>query len=54
MCDYSLHHVKSRPAKVGDWLTTLQFYVHTRRLLRAGRYNPRSLRTAGNRVVLRE
>jgi hypothetical protein len=23
MCDYSLHHVKSRPAKVGDKLTTI-------------------------------
>ena len=25
MCDYSLHHVRSRPAKVGDKLTTRQF-----------------------------
>jgi len=25
MCDYSLHNVKSRPAKVGDKLTTRQF-----------------------------
>ena len=25
MCDYSLHHVQSRPAKVGDKLTTRQF-----------------------------
>jgi hypothetical protein len=25
MCDYSLHSVKSRPAKVGDKLTTHQF-----------------------------
>jgi hypothetical protein len=25
MCDYSLHQVKSRPAKVGDKLTTRQF-----------------------------
>jgi hypothetical protein len=25
MCDYSLHNVKSRPAKVGDKLTTHQF-----------------------------
>ncbi len=23
MCDYSLHYVKSRPAKVGDKLTSL-------------------------------
>ena len=30
MCDYSLHHVKSRPAKVGDKLTTRQFdYSYT-------------------------
>jgi hypothetical protein len=25
MCDYSLHHVASRPAKVGDRLMTTQF-----------------------------
>jgi hypothetical protein len=25
MCDYSLHHVASRPAKVGDKLTTSKF-----------------------------
>jgi len=25
MCDYSLHNVKSRPAKVGDKLVTTQF-----------------------------
>jgi hypothetical protein len=25
MCDYSLEHVKSRPAKVGDKLTTSNF-----------------------------
>jgi hypothetical protein len=25
MCDYSLHNVRSRPAKVGDKLTTRQF-----------------------------
>ena len=25
MCDYSLHNVKSRPAKVGDRLTTHHF-----------------------------
>jgi hypothetical protein len=30
MCDYSLHNVKSRPAKVGDKLTTRQFYTGTR------------------------
>ena len=30
MCDYSLHHVKSRPAKVGDKLTTHNFNTGTR------------------------
>ena len=30
MCDYSLHNVKSRPAKVGDKLTTHYFYSGTR------------------------
>ena len=30
MCDYSLHHVKSRPAKVGDKLTTRNFNTGTR------------------------
>jgi hypothetical protein len=29
MCDYSLHTVKSRPAKVGDKLTTHQFNTGT-------------------------
>src|SRR5262249_349001 len=30
MCDFSLHHVKSRPAKVGDKLTTRNFNTGTR------------------------
>jgi hypothetical protein len=30
MCDYSLEHVKSRPAKVGDKLTTRDFRLGTR------------------------
>lgn len=30
MCDYSLHNVKSRPAKVGDKLTTRDFGTDTR------------------------
>ncbi len=30
MCDYSLHHVRSRPAKVGDKLTTRNFGTGTR------------------------
>src|SRR6266487_772008 len=30
MCGYSLHHVKSRPAKVGDRLRTVNFNTGTR------------------------
>jgi hypothetical protein len=30
MCDYSLHNVKSRPAKIGDKLTTRNFGTGTR------------------------
>ena len=30
MCDYSLHYVKSRPAKVGDKLSTRDFGTGTR------------------------
>jgi hypothetical protein len=30
MCDYSLHSVKSRPAKIGDILTTRDFGTGTR------------------------
>ncbi|MGA8387752.1 MAG: hypothetical protein WB769_07460 [Pseudolabrys sp.] len=30
MCDYSLQHVRSRPAKVGDNLTTRDFGTRTR------------------------
>jgi hypothetical protein len=30
MCDYSLQHVKSRPAKVADKLTTINFNTGTR------------------------
>jgi hypothetical protein len=30
MCDYSLHSVKSRPAKVSDKLTTHNFGTGTR------------------------
>jgi hypothetical protein len=30
MCDYSLHNVKSRPAKVGDKLNTRSFNTGTR------------------------
>jgi hypothetical protein len=30
MCDFSLHNVRSRPAKVGDKLTTRDFGTDTR------------------------
>jgi hypothetical protein len=30
MCDYSLHTVKSRPARAGDELTTHDFHAGTR------------------------
>jgi hypothetical protein len=30
MCDFSLHHLKSRPAKVGDKLRTFNFSTGTR------------------------
>ena len=30
MCDYSLHSIKSRPAKIGDQLTTRDFGTGTR------------------------
>ena len=30
MCDFSLHNVKSRPAKVGDKLTSRDFGTGTR------------------------
>ena len=30
MCDYSLHSIKTRPAKVGDKLTTRRFETGTR------------------------
>jgi hypothetical protein len=32
MCDFSLHHVKSRPAKVGERLMTCNFNTGTRGL----------------------
>ena len=39
MCDYSLHHVKSRPAKVGDKLTTHNFNTGTRGFAAPGDVN---------------
>jgi hypothetical protein len=35
MCDYSLHSVRSRPAKIGDKLMTNDF-VHRHPRLRSG------------------
>ena len=54
MCDYSLHSVKSRPAKVGDKLTTRDFGTGTR----GGAYVLQNATvavcvTTRNRVVLR-
>ena len=39
MCDYSLHSVKSRPAKVGDKLTTHDFGTGTRGFAASGDTN---------------
>ncbi len=39
MCDYSLHNVKSRPAKVGDKLTTHNFNTGTRGFAAPGDVN---------------
>jgi hypothetical protein len=50
MCDYSLHSVKSRPAKVGDKLTTRD-YRHAR-LFGVGGRERSCLRSTGNGVVL--
>src|SRR3974377_834239 len=36
MCDYSLHSIKSRPAKVGDKLTTRDFGTGTRGFAASG------------------
>jgi len=38
MCDYSLHGVASRPAKVGDKLVTTQFWSTTTRGFAAARW----------------
>ena len=48
MCDYSLQNVKSRPAKVGDKLTTHQLQYRNLRVRCAGRYQHGSLRSSGN------
>jgi len=42
MCDYSLHNVASRPAKVGDKLVTTEFYGSFTRGFSAERKTKRS------------
>ena len=48
MCDYSLHNVKTRPAKVGDRLITRDFGTDAR-LLCTGRCEHGGLRAARGR-----
>ena len=48
MCDYSLHNVKSRPARVGDKLTTRTFGTGTRGFCCAGRCERGGLPIAGD------
>ena len=52
MCDYSLESVQSRPAKVGDRLTT-RVQIPYSWVFRAGKQRCCSLLTARHRVVLR-
>jgi hypothetical protein len=50
MCDYSLNNVKSRPAKVGDKLTTRSFGTGTRGFA-ASECERCGLRATGNGAV---
>ena len=50
MCDFSLHNVKSRPAKVGDKLITHDFRTGTRGF--AASEDASMAVAAGNGVVL--
>ena len=52
MCDFSLHAVKSRPAEVGDELTTHQFPFGNSGLLCPGRYQRCRMPTSGDGVVV--
>ena len=54
MCDYSLEHVKSRPAKVGDKLTTRDFGRATRGFAAPEDENVAVCRLTRNGVVLRK
>ena len=48
MCDYSLHSIKSRPARVGDKLTTRNFNTGTRGFAAPEDASTSSLRASGN------
>ena len=48
MCDYSLHSVKSRSAKIGDKLTTRDFGTGTRGFRGIGKPERRGMRSTGN------
>ena len=52
MCDYSLHNVKTRPAQVGDKLTTRLFGLEYGRFRCIGRQKRSGLPITRNRVVL--
>ena len=53
MCDYSLHGVATRPAKVGDKLVTTEFWnTHTRGFSSAGESRVAVCLTPGTEVVL--
>ena len=54
MCDYSLESVLSRPAKVGDRLTTRLFRTSTRGFSAPERRACCGVLTARHRVVLRK
>ena len=48
MCDYSLHHVKSRPAKVGDKLKDSELQHWYSRVCCAGGFHNGGVRSSGN------
>ena len=54
MCDYSLQKVKSRPAKVGDKLTTRDFGTVTRGFAAGEGCQSGRLRSPRNRTCIRE
>jgi hypothetical protein len=51
MCDYSLHNVRSRPAKVGDKLTTRDYWHGHAGVCSIGTRRPGGLRSARDGVV---